>query len=146
MLTVLGGLNKEVNITVNKINSTLTIRDIVFDYDSSGSIVVYFTGADGINASVVGQIEAVVKVNNTNITVSSLNAGTFTLTVTTIADANHNSITKNATITVNKVNASLTVNEIVLDYGNSGNVTVMTEESQALLLILMKVKLWLMDL
>ena len=146
MLTVLGGLNKEVNITVNKINSTLTIRDIVFDYDSSGSIVVYFTGADGINASVVGQIEAVVKVNNTNITVSSLNAGTFTLTVTTITDSNHNSITKNATITVNKVNASLTVNEIVLDYGNSGNVTVMTEESQALLLILMKVKLWLMDL
>ena len=146
MLTVLGGLNKEVNITVNKINSTLTIRDIVFDYDSSGSIVVYFTGADGINASVVGQIEAVVKVNNTNITVSSLNAGTFTLTVTTITDSNHNSITKNATITVNKVNASLTVNDIVLDYGNSGNVTVMTDESQALLLILMKVKLWLMDL
>ena len=120
-------VTKEVNITVNKVNSTLTVNDIVFDYDSSGSTVVSLTGADGVNATVVGQPKNVFKVNGTNITVSGLNVGTYTLTVTTIADKNHNNITKNATITVNKVNTILTVNDIVLDYGSSGNVTVIVE-------------------
>ena len=113
--------------TVNKVNSTLTVNDIVFDYGSSGSTVVSLTGADGVNATVVGQPKAVVKVNGTNITVSDLDAGIYTLTVTTIADKNHNNITKNATITVNKVNATLTVNDVVLDYGESKNITVTTE-------------------
>ena len=120
-------VTKEVNITVNKVNSTLTVNDIVFDYGSSGSTVVSLTGADGVNATVVGQPKNVVKVNGTNITVFGLDVGTYTLTVTTIADKNHNNITKNATITVNKVNTILTVNDIVLDYGSSGNVTVIVE-------------------
>ena len=120
-------VTKEVNITVNKVNSTLTVNDIVFDYGSSGSTVVSLTGANGVNATVVGQPKTVVKVNGTNITVSDLDAGTYTLTVTTIADKNHNNITKNATITVNKVNSTLTVNDVVLDYGESKNITVTTE-------------------
>ena len=99
-------VTKEVNITVNKVNSTLTVGDMVFDYGSSGSTVVSITGADGVNATVVEQPKAVVKVNGTNITVSGLDAGTYTLTVTTIADKNHNNVTENATITVNKVNAT----------------------------------------
>ncbi|MBO5152178.1 MAG: Ig-like domain-containing protein, partial [Methanobrevibacter sp.] len=120
-------VTKEVNITVNKVNSTLTVSDIIFDYGSSGSTVVSLTGADGVNATVVGQPKTVVKVNGTNITVSDLDAGTYTLTVTAIADKNHNNITKNATITVNKVNGTLTVNDVVLDYGESKNITVTTE-------------------
>ncbi|MBO6274453.1 MAG: Ig-like domain-containing protein, partial [Methanobrevibacter sp.] len=120
-------VTKEVNITVNKVNSTLTVSDIIFDYGSSGSTVVSLTGADGVNATVVGQPKTVVKVNGTNITVSDLDAGTYTLTVTAIADKNHNNITMNATITVNKVNGTLTVNDVVLDYGESKNITVTTE-------------------
>jgi len=120
-------VTKEVNITVNKVNSTLTVGDMVFDYGSSGSIIVSIIGADGVNANVVGKPEAVVKVNGTNITVSGLDAGTYTLTVTTITDKNHNNITKNATITVNKVNATLTVDDVVLDYGETKDVTVVGE-------------------
>ena len=120
-------VTKEVNITVNKVNSTLTVGDMVFDYGSSGSTVVSITGADGVNATVVEQPKAVVKVNGTNITVSGLDAGTYTLTVTTIADKNHNNVTENATITVNKVNATLTVNDVELDYGETKNITVTAE-------------------
>ena len=108
-------ITKEVTITINKIDSTLTVGDIEFDYGSSGFTVVSFTGADGVKASVVGQSDAVVKVNGTNISVSGLDVGTYTLTVTAVADKNHNNVTKNATITVNRVNASLTV-DIVLDW------------------------------
>ena len=120
-------VTKEVNITVNRVNSTLTVSDIVFDYGGSGSTVVSIVGAYGVNATVVGQPKSVVKVNGTNITVSDLDAGTYTLTVTAIADKNHNNITKNATITVNKVNSTLTLDDVVLDYGESKNITVTTE-------------------
>ena len=120
-------VTKEVTITVNKVDSTLTVGDIVFDYGSSGFTVVSFTGADGVNASVVSQSDAVVKVDGTTIIISGLDAGTYTLTVTAIADVNHNNVTKNAMIIVNKVNVSLTVDDVVLTYGETKNVTVTTE-------------------
>ena len=122
-------ITKEVNITVNKVNSTLTVGDIVFDYSSSGSIIVSVTGADGVNANVVGQPKAVVKVNGTNITVSDLDAGTYTLTVTAIADKNHNNITKNATITVNKLKTELTGNAITITYNVNKDLVITLKDS-----------------
>ncbi len=109
-------VTKTVNITVNKVDSTLTVEDIVFDYNSTGSTVVSFTGADGVNASVVDQPDAVVIVNGINITVSGLNAGTYNLTVTTMADVNHNNVTKNATITLNKLKTELTGAAVTATY------------------------------
>ena len=104
-------------LTVNKANSTLTINDnVTFDYNTNGSTTVSYTHATGVNASVVGQPNAIVVVNDTTITVSGLNAGNYTLTVTTITDANHNNVTKNATITVNKAKTQLTANAITATY------------------------------
>ena len=104
-------------LTINKANSTLTINDnVTFDYDTNGSTTVSFTNASGVNASVVGQPDAIVVVNDTIITVSGLNTGNYTLTVTTITDANHNNVTKNATITVNKLQTQLTGNAITTTY------------------------------
>ena len=120
---------KEVNITVNKVNYTLTVGDMVFDYGSSGSIIVSITGADGVNANVVGKPEAVVKVNGTNITVSGLDAGTYILTVTAIADKNHNNITKNATITVNKLKTELTGNAITTAYNINKDLVITLKDS-----------------
>ena len=120
-------------LTVNKANSTLTINDnVTFDYNTNGSTTVSYTHATGVNASVVGQPNAIVVVNDTTITVSGLNAGNYTLTVTTITDKNHNNITKNATITVNKVNATLTVDDVVLYYGETKNVTVIVDGASAI--------------
>ena len=103
-------------LTVNKANSTLTINDVTFDYNTNGSTTISYTNATGVNASVVGQPNAIVVVNDTTITVSGLNAGNYTLTVTTITDANHNNITRNATITVNKSKTQLTANAITATY------------------------------
>ena len=104
-------------LTINKANSTLTINDnVTFDYNTNGSTTVSYTNATGVNASVVGQPNAIVVINDTTITVSGLNAGNYTLTVTTITDANHNNITKNATITVNKAKTQLTANAITTTY------------------------------
>ncbi|WP_405265904.1 hypothetical protein [Methanobrevibacter sp.] len=104
-------------LTINKANSTLTINDnVTFDYNTNGSTTVSFTNATGVNASVVGQPNAIVVVNDTTITVAGLNTGNYTLTVTTITDANHNNVTKNATITVNKAKTQLTADAITTTY------------------------------
>ena len=109
-------VTKTATITVKKINSTLTVNDIVFDYGSAGSTSVSFTNATGVKASVVKQSKAVVDIKNDLITVSNLNAGTYTLSVTTITDANHSPVTKEVTITVRKVKSVLTASAITATY------------------------------
>ncbi|WP_405306855.1 hypothetical protein [Methanobrevibacter sp.] len=117
-------------LTINKANSTLTINDnVTFDYNTNGSTTVSFTNASGVNASVVGQPNAIVVVNDTTITVSGLNAGNYILTVTTITDANHNNITKNATITVNKAKTQLTANAITTTYNINKDLVITLKDS-----------------
>jgi predicted outer membrane repeat protein len=104
-------------LKVNKANSTLTINgNITFDYNTNGSATVSFTNASGVNASVVGQPNAIVVVNDTTITVSGLDAGNYTLSVTTITDANHNSMTKTTDIIVNKAKTVLAADAITATY------------------------------
>ena len=109
-------VTKTVNVTVNKVDSTLAVDNITFDYNGSGSGNVSFSGAIGVNASVIDQSEAVVNVTGNTITVSGLDAGNYTLAVTTMPDANHNPVTVNATITVNKLKTDLTASEITTTY------------------------------
>ena len=111
-------------ITVNKVKSTLTVDNIIFDYGSEGSGDVSFTGANEVTANVVNQHKAVVNVSGKKITVSGLDAGNYTLNVTTVPDENHTAVSKTATITVNKINSTVIVNDFELDYGNSINITV----------------------
>ena len=122
-------VNKTINVTVNKVNSTLTVNNIVFDYKSTGSGEVSFTGATGITASVVNQPKAIVNVNGTTITVSDLDVGTYTLTVTTIADVNHNNITKNATITVNKIKTQITASTVITIYNKNKDLVITLKDS-----------------
>ena len=96
-----------VEIEIVKADSTLSVSAINYVYGGVGSTTVSFTGASGVEAEVVNQPKAVVKVSGNKITVSGLNPGTYTLKVTTIADANHNPVTKTVEITVNKAKAQL---------------------------------------
>ena len=96
-----------VEIEIVKADSTLSVSAINYVYGGVGSTTVSFTGASGVEAEVVNQTKAVVKVSGNKITVSGLNPGTYTLKVTTIADANHNAVTKTVEITVNKAKAQL---------------------------------------
>ena len=114
-------------ITVNKVDSTLTVDNIEFEYGSEGSGDVSFTGAGAVIANVINQPKAVVNVNGKKITVSGLAAATYALNVTTVPDENHTAVSQTAAITVNKVNSSLTVDDVELYYGESKNVTVTVE-------------------
>ena len=106
------------NFTVLKANSTLEdVNDIIFDYNSTGSTTLSFTGASGAVAEVVNQSNAIVDVSGNVITVSGLDAGNYTLTVTTVPDDNHNAVTKTASIRVSKV-----VSEVKIDVKTNYNV------------------------
>ena len=114
-------ITKTVNVRVNKVNSTLTLGDeITFDWNKSGSTTVSYTGATNISASVDG---GVVSVDGNTITVSGLSAGNHTLSVSTVADENHTSITKTVSVKVNKVNATIDLNDIAFDYGSFNSTT-----------------------
>ncbi|MEE0939222.1 hypothetical protein, partial [Methanobrevibacter sp.] len=123
-------VNATVNVYVNKVDSVLVLSDdIVFDYGDSGSTVIT-AGGDDVSLSgisVVGEENAKISLNNYKITVSNLDAGRYTLRVTTSPDKNHNPITRNVDIVVNKVDSVIGLtNAVIFDYGGFGstNVTV----------------------
>ena len=112
-------------ISITKANSTVNVSDVVLDYGDSRNVTVTAEGATGITAKIDG--EPVDVIDNFTIPISGLAAGNYTLTVTTIADEDHNNVTKTVNITVNKVNSTLTLDNVVLDYGDSKIVTVEAE-------------------
>ena len=123
-------VNATVNVYVNKVDSVLVLSDdVVFDYGDSGSTVIT-AGGDDVSLSgisVVGEENAKISLNNYKIIVSNLDAGRYTLRVTTSPDKNHNPITRNVDIVVNKVDSVIGLtNAVIFDYGGFGstNVTV----------------------
>ena len=123
-------VTKNATITVRKLNSTLTVNNVTFDYNTIGSTAVTFTGATGVKATVLNQYQAKVTVNGTNITISKLNAGKYTLQVTTIADDNHNPVTKKANITVNKLKTALSGKSIATVYNVNKNLVITLKDSK----------------
>ncbi|WP_407377737.1 Ig-like domain-containing protein [Methanobrevibacter sp.] len=119
-------VTKEATITVNKLNSDISIKDLNIDYVSPISITLNYIGATGFTATVDGKS---VEVIGDVIKIPKLDAGTYTLAVTTIPDANYNSVRKTATLTVNKVDPQFNVHDVTYEYGTQFNMTVDTTES-----------------
>ena len=113
-------VTKTATITVNKINPTITFKDsdLIKDYGKS-----FHIGVKVSSANVDGES---VSIDETGIIIPILNAGTHTLTFTTLPDVNHNAVTKTVTITVNKVNSAIAIKDLYVDYGSKSNMTVTT--------------------
>lgn len=115
--------NKTIALTVNKIDSSILINDnFVFNYGNSATVSTTVNGIKGINAFVLNHPEAIVNFKNNRITVTNLNVGNYTLSVTTIPDGNHKAVATTANITVNKIDSSIVIPEIKFDYGSSTSV------------------------
>ena len=111
-------------LTILKANSTLEVDGIEFDYNTTGYATVSYANASGVIAQVIGHEEAIVDVKDEIIRVSGLDAGNYTLSVTTITDANHNPITKDAKISVSRIDPSISVPPIAYTYGQVGSTKV----------------------
>ena len=113
------------DVTVTKTPSTLSVGDVAYDYESTGYTTANFTGATAVTAVVVNHTEAVVTVNGNEITVTGLNAGNYQLLVTTVPDADHESVSEIANVTVNRIPSTISATDSVsFNYGSSGTVDV----------------------
>ena len=117
-------VTKKSTITVNKVDSDISIRDLNMKYGSSSNLTVSYSGSTAFTAKI--DDESVNVVGNV-IMIPKLDAGTYTLTVTTIPDKNHNSVTKTATITVNKIQDQFDIHDVTLNYGSDYNMDITTE-------------------
>ena len=86
-------------ITITKANSTMILDNIVLNYGDSINVDVETDGTLGIKAMINGVDVGVI---NYAVPISGLKAGKYSLTVTTIPDENHTSVSKTVVITVNK--------------------------------------------
>ncbi|MBR1610623.1 MAG: peptidoglycan-binding protein, partial [Methanobrevibacter sp.] len=118
--------NANVLLNIEKSNPVLIINDITFDYNSTGSTVIYYEGASGVVANVINQPNAVISIGYNRITVSNLDAGQYTLSVTTISATGYDAITEYCRITVNQIDSDLSLDDGILDWGKSVNITVNT--------------------
>uniref|UniRef100_UPI0025FE8521 Ig-like domain-containing protein n=1 Tax=uncultured Methanobrevibacter sp. TaxID=253161 RepID=UPI0025FE8521 len=118
---------KTIKVKVNKANSTVSICPLVLDYGNSLNITADTTGVKGITAKIDGQDT---KVDGFTIEIPVLNAGKYTLQVTTIADDNYNPVTKTANITVNKLKTQITAKSIATVYNVNKNLVITLKDSK----------------
>ena len=119
-----------VNVTVNKVPSTLEVSNVTFTYGEEGNTTVSFTGAVNVTAVVTGHSEAVIKIEDGLIKVSSLAVGNYTMNVTTVPDANHTAVSKLVNVTVNKIsNYTMDVSSDKVPEGDNTTVTVIVPEN-----------------
>ena len=116
-------VTKTAIITVNKVKSSVSLKDVTLDYGSTSNLNMSSDGAINIIAKIDGKD---VSVNGNTISVSGLDAGTHILSITTVPDDNHVAVTETATITVNKIDSAIGIRDLTLDYGSSSNITVTT--------------------
>ena len=111
-------------LSVNKVDSILLVNNTVMDYGTPINVTVITDGVIGIIAKINGKN---LTVNGNTIIIPILDVGNYTLFVTAVGDDNHYNVTKNVTLSVNKIDSILLVNNTVMDYGTPINVTVITD-------------------
>ena len=123
-------VSKLVNVTVNKVPSTLEVSNVTFTYGEEGNTTVSFTGAVNVTAVVTGHSEAVIKIEGGLIKVSGLAVGNYTMNVTTVPDANHTAVSKLVNVTVSKISDyTMDVNSTVVQQGDNTTVIVNVPEN-----------------
>ena len=96
---------KTARITVNKANPLVEVSNVEFYYGASGNAVVSITAIGEIALKtpvIVDHPEAIISLSGNVITVSGLKIGTYTLSLTTEANANYSSVTATSGVTVKR--------------------------------------------
>ena len=113
--TELLALNNTFEIT--KVDSSVTFSSgMVFTYGGSGRISVSVEGGilEAHNIEVLGHPEAIIDFSGNVITVSGLQVGKYTLRATTTEDINHNPVSVDLSITVNKATATIKASKVTV--------------------------------
>jgi len=109
-------------------NSQITFtNNIEYTYGDKGTTTMILTGAtvDLTNITVEESSGAIISIENNTITISGLNAGNYTLKVTTTPiNEYYRSVDEYLPIKVNKKDSEITINDMEFLYGTTGNTTI----------------------
>ena len=108
-------------LNVRAVESSAHVEDITLEYGNTLDVNVTTEGATGITAK-IGDTQATV--NGNTVTIPILDVGTYTLSVTTLPDENHNAVTVTANVTVNRIHPNITLEVHDMDYGETATVNV----------------------
>ena len=108
-------------IVITRADSTLIVDNVVMEYGDSLNLSVTAEGATGITARIDGED---VGVSGFSIMISGLNVGIHLLEVTTVPDADHNSVRKITNITVSKIKTQLVADSITVIYNLGGDLAI----------------------
>ena len=114
---------KDITITVNKANQTVTASNLEFTYGQSGTITASATDTESKISYEVKSGADVVSVD-TNGTVTAIKAGDAVVTVKASETDNYKAASKNIIVKVNKADQDITVNNVPVKIGNSAKINV----------------------
>ena len=108
-------------VTVNKIDSSITLEDINLTYGYSFKLTIKSEGVVGFVATIDGR-DAEVEYNK--VIIPELNVGNHTLSVTSVPDFNHNSVTKTVNVRIDKAQPQIRASNLNTTVGKQINLTV----------------------
>ena len=113
-------------LSVNKVDSILLVNNTVMDYGTPINVTVITDGVIGIIATIDGKN---LTVNGNTIIIPILDVGNYTLFVTAVGDDNHYNVTKNVTLSVNKVKTQITADAIITTYNIDKDLVITLKDS-----------------
>ena len=119
--------NRTYAIYVNPVDSILNVNNITTEYSIITNLTAVTEGAIGITAK-IGDKDLEVK--GYTIIISGLDVGNYTLTVTAMPDENHFAVSKNVTITVNKIKTELTAVAVTATYNSNKNLVITLKDGK----------------
>ena len=113
-------------LSVNKVDSILLVNNTIMDYGTPINVTVITDGVTVIIAKIDGKN---LTVNGNTIIIPILDVGNYTLFVTAVGDDNHYNVTKNVTLSVNKVKTQITADAIITTYNIDKDLVITLKDS-----------------
>ncbi|WP_297983473.1 Ig-like domain repeat protein, partial [uncultured Methanobrevibacter sp.] len=128
-------------LTVKKISSTVNGTSVVIPYGNPATVEIESENASSVEWIVMSAgnvIDHGTVAGNGSFTLYNLNAGTYTVMLTTVVDDDHESVYNESGITVSRAQSSVNASSVVVDYGNPISIVIKSENATAVDWIIMK--------
>ncbi|MBP5493619.1 MAG: choice-of-anchor J domain-containing protein [Lachnospiraceae bacterium] len=114
---------KDITVTVNQANQTITASDLELTYGQTGTITASATDTESRISYEVTTGSEYISVASDG-TVSTLKAGDAVVTIKASETGNYKAASKNISVKVNKADQDITVNNVPVKIGNAAKINV----------------------
>ncbi len=119
----------DICVKTDKPLQTITASDISIDFDEIGNIAASTNGGGSLSFKIKSGLD-VIEFDSDN-KIKPLKTGTATITITASETAEYSKTVKNITVTVNKINQTVTASNLEFTYGQSGTITASATDTES---------------